>query len=70
MLFRVLLKATDNVPSERVQVIQETVASYHGVPSSEITREMIEEASEVDSRYWIQGLGKARKHVTLHPAFI
>ena len=52
-MFRVLLKATDNIPNEKVQVLQETVASYHGVPSREITREMIEEASEVDSRYYI-----------------
>ena len=66
MLFRVLLKATDNIPSERVQVLQETVASYHGVPSSEITREMIEEASEVDSRYWIQGFSQSRKAPCFH----
>ena len=56
-----LLKVTDNIPNERVQVLQETVASYHGVPSSEITREMIEEASEVDSRYYIQGFSQSRK---------
>ena len=61
MLFRVLLKVTDNIPNERVQVLQETVASYRGVPSSEITREMILEASEVDSRYWIQGFGQSRE---------
>ena len=44
MLFRVMLKVTDNIPNDRVQVLQETVASYHGVPSSEITREIIVES--------------------------
>ncbi len=48
---RVLLKDTSGIPEERLQLLQDSVASYHGVGRGQLTVEIIQAAADIDPRY-------------------
>jgi len=46
------LKDTSKVPEERLCVLRDTVAGYYEVDSSNITKEMIQKAADMDPKYY------------------